>query len=355
MQQQQPQQHQTSQVEQLWPPQQQPTQNSQSPQQPQFQAQSPQPQSISQQPNQQTNQQSNQQPNQQQPNQQPSLLGLLPLLMQFQQQNNQQQNNQQQSNQQQQTGPNLFLNLLSSIPPQQLFPLMSTLLNSPVVQQAIPQLIETFMQSQQPQRAQQPQFSPPPQPTSNVRHHATCDNCFQNIVGIRYKCSSCDDFDLCSACEELENVHDKSHVFYKIRYLDVNLPNFPTQSKQEQQPATSTQQQSIKSQTPVQQQPAQSQTPVQQSPQSQQPIQQQPMPFQFVPVDLVNFDETQVSVQKQQSPIQQSIQPQKYQFESELKSLIDMGFPDMEKNRNLLTLYHGNLDNVIQHLLSGNN
>eukprot|EP01114_Cavostelium_apophysatum_P019302 TRINITY_DN6183_c0_g1_i1.p1 TRINITY_DN6183_c0_g1~~TRINITY_DN6183_c0_g1_i1.p1 ORF type:complete len:121 (-),score=5.55 TRINITY_DN6183_c0_g1_i1:41-403(-) len=44
-----------------------------------------------------------------------------------------------------------------------------------------------------------------------------CDRCGMNpIVGLRYKCSTCPDFDLCSGCESLD-LHDAKHLFLKIR------------------------------------------------------------------------------------------------------------------------------------------
>ncbi|XP_074594357.1 uncharacterized protein LOC141849776 [Brevipalpus obovatus] len=46
-------------------------------------------------------------------------------------------------------------------------------------------------------------------------HFATCDNCNQSIRGIRYKCTGCVDFDLCSECEE-KLVH-RHHDFIKMR------------------------------------------------------------------------------------------------------------------------------------------
>ncbi|XP_070569571.1 LOW QUALITY PROTEIN: next to BRCA1 gene 1 protein-like [Ptychodera flava] len=44
-----------------------------------------------------------------------------------------------------------------------------------------------------------------------------CDNCDRTIVGVRYKCGNCADYDLCEECEALENVHDENHVFVKLR------------------------------------------------------------------------------------------------------------------------------------------
>merc|ERR1712107_668420 len=44
-------------------------------------------------------------------------------------------------------------------------------------------------------------------------HHATCDECQQTIIGVRYKCLVCPDFDLCETCE-VNNSHP--HVFAKL-------------------------------------------------------------------------------------------------------------------------------------------
>lgn len=52
---------------------------------------------------------------------------------------------------------------------------------------------------------------------SDVSHGVSCRVCLKTIVGIRYKCGNCLDFDLCEACEELDGIHDSTHVFLKIR------------------------------------------------------------------------------------------------------------------------------------------
>ncbi|CAH1249554.1 NBR1 [Branchiostoma lanceolatum] len=43
-----------------------------------------------------------------------------------------------------------------------------------------------------------------------------CDQCEQIIVGIRYKCANCSDYDLCEACEQVSE-HNPTHVFLKVR------------------------------------------------------------------------------------------------------------------------------------------
>jgi len=49
-----------------------------------------------------------------------------------------------------------------------------------------------------------------------VHSGVVCDSCGNTISGIRYKCSSCPDYDLCELCEKKPGVHDASHVFLKI-------------------------------------------------------------------------------------------------------------------------------------------
>jgi len=59
-------------------------------------------------------------------------------------------------------------------------------------------------------------------------HSASCDYCQENIVGIRYKCANCVDYDLCDTCEAENSegdIHDRDHVFLKIyRPVQNNIP-----------------------------------------------------------------------------------------------------------------------------------
>ncbi|CAG8548623.1 5114_t:CDS:2 [Acaulospora morrowiae] len=47
-------------------------------------------------------------------------------------------------------------------------------------------------------------------------HPAYCNVCNKLIVGIRYKCGHCDNYDICVNCEGSN--HDRTHVFIKIKY-----------------------------------------------------------------------------------------------------------------------------------------
>lgn len=54
--------------------------------------------------------------------------------------------------------------------------------------------------------------------SENIIHKGiTCSNCkATDIKGIRYKCTSCSNYNLCETCEAL-NTHDIHHIFIKIR------------------------------------------------------------------------------------------------------------------------------------------
>jgi hypothetical protein len=53
--------------------------------------------------------------------------------------------------------------------------------------------------------------------TGPLHNGILCDNCDGEVRGIRYKCSVCLDFDLCSKCEALQNVHPENHLMMKIK------------------------------------------------------------------------------------------------------------------------------------------
>ena len=50
----------------------------------------------------------------------------------------------------------------------------------------------------------------------------SCSNCkCENIIGPRYKCTVCPNYNLCSKCEEISN-HDLNHIFVKIKKPNYN-------------------------------------------------------------------------------------------------------------------------------------
>lgn len=49
-----------------------------------------------------------------------------------------------------------------------------------------------------------------------VHDNVICDGCNGSVVGIRYKCSVCADYDLCESCELKGGIHDATHPLLKI-------------------------------------------------------------------------------------------------------------------------------------------
>ena len=53
--------------------------------------------------------------------------------------------------------------------------------------------------------------------SSNIHPGIFCSNCgMKNIIGIRYKCTMCPNFNLCENCEA-NTEHDDTHVLLKIK------------------------------------------------------------------------------------------------------------------------------------------
>lgn len=74
--------------------------------------------------------------------------------------------------------------------------------------------------------AEEKKVNPEPKsedPKEVVFYGVQCDSCSQKpILGVRFKCLSCDNFDLCPTCEE-KGVHSH-HVFAKMRSPQQELP-----------------------------------------------------------------------------------------------------------------------------------
>jgi len=66
-------------------------------------------------------------------------------------------------------------------------------------------------------------YKVPNKATERVHHGTMCGGCMTSpIIGVRFKCMVCDDFDLCSKCElkceyMCENLHPKDHPMIKLR------------------------------------------------------------------------------------------------------------------------------------------
>jgi hypothetical protein len=61
--------------------------------------------------------------------------------------------------------------------------------------------------------------NPPPLPQNEIHLGVLCDGCDCRVEGIRYRCSTCPDFDFCTSCMFANDVtpnHEESHVFVRL-------------------------------------------------------------------------------------------------------------------------------------------
>jgi len=219
--------------------------------------------------------------------------------------------------------------------------------------------IDSFVQSlQQPGTEQNAPHDNSSQPQS--RHFGvTCDGCEQeNIIGDRFKCQDCPDFDYCANCfntPEMRESHGP-HKFIKIekpnrqsgccRGFDLGqILNHPLAQQFMQQGGQQAQEidlnQIINNYQPFIQQFVQNLTGEQPEKQSEtQPQQQQSAPQPSEEEIVINETE---QPKNEQEPI--------FAYNAQLEQLLSMGFSDNERNKELLVRYSGNVGRVVQVLL----
>lgn len=78
----------------------------------------------------------------------------------------------------------------------------------------------------------QKSINPVPVPVNNQVHLGiSCDCCgTMNIIGMRYKCIFCKNFDMCEQCEAKTTTHDPSHLFVKVKdtnNYNMSVEKFP--------------------------------------------------------------------------------------------------------------------------------
>jgi len=92
------------------------------------------------------------------------------------------------------------------------------LLSSPLVKDLVSSFSQTFGTSGEcdEQNGEAPSSQEGMEGGPVVHENVKCDGCGGQVIGIRYKCSVCPDYDLCENCEQKGGIHDPSHVFLKI-------------------------------------------------------------------------------------------------------------------------------------------
>lgn len=89
-----------------------------------------------------------------------------------------------------------------------------------VVKQALPQIVEKTLNCLQKLHLddRSPEQTPEKLISCRVIHKGIfCAECSQPVIGIRYKCCFCADYDLCEECEAKEGIHHPYHFFAKLR------------------------------------------------------------------------------------------------------------------------------------------
>ena len=59
-----------------------------------------------------------------------------------------------------------------------------------------------------------------PAPELAIMHNARCDLCDTAIIGTRYKCGECPDFDTCANCFQITTEQHPKHSFFKLEKID---------------------------------------------------------------------------------------------------------------------------------------
>jgi len=186
-------------------------------------------------------------------------------------------------------------------------------------------------------------------PENQIVHPAVCDQCNQRIVGIRWKCQSCPDFDLCNSCRQLKG-GSHEHQFTKLTSTSYGTrptrcpfvpkeeakPETPKQEKKDEVPKVEILKPLIPLRIPVKVQ----ETKVE-------PVVVVPQPI-IVPQPVVVVPQPVVAQEKIESPKQEK---KESPFESKLKQLEEMGFSNRVRNIEFLVMRKGDMIHVVKDLL----
>jgi len=210
----------------------------------------------------------------------------------------------------------------------------------PKIEEVLPLLEEKFMEM----------FGEVKEPERPVIHLAICDNCNKRIVGIRWKCTSCPDYDLCNSCKQTD-VH-KEHKFLQIdKVIYGHCPFRPSQGipvkKEEEQPKPQSSPKVEKKEETKVESPKISPNPVRvvkietpQSPKKEEKVPESPK------VEKKEEPKPQTpAVEKKEEPKPLS------SFEAKLAQLAEMGFLNRGRNIELLVKCKGDMIEVVRYLL----
>jgi len=186
---------------------------------------------------------------------------------------------------------------------------------------------------------------------NQVIHPAVCDLCNQRIVGIRWKCQTCPDYDLCNSCRQLKQ-GSHEHQFTKLTSASYGTrPRSPVVPKEEPK------KEEVKLESPKQE--------------KKDEVSQTEILKPLIPLRIpVKVQETKVEPPKAEpivvvvpQPIvvpqpvaQEKIETPKQErkespFESKLNQLEEMGFSNKTRNIEFLVKRKGDMIHVVKDLL----
>lgn len=173
-------------------------------------------------------------------------------------------------------------------------------------------------------------------------HPAFCDGCNNIIVGDRFKCNTCPDFDLCQACKDKPQAHTDGHEFTKIarpcgRWMRCPRNNIEAPKQEETK----------KEEPPVVQEPKKEEAkliPLIPLMAPIPPVVEQPKPAEAPKQEEVKKEEAPKVEEKKE-------ELKKDPFTMKLDQLEEMGFKDRAHNVNLMMKHRGDLVAVVKELL----
>jgi len=168
-------------------------------------------------------------------------------------------------------------------------------------------------------------------------HRAICDNCQQPIVGIRFKCTQCENYDLCEQCEPLP-VHPE-HSFIKIAkpfpFPHCRGGNFSGRRGCAPSPACSGQRWRNQKQF--------------RCPNKDAGNEEQKSD---VPTNAFNVKEDKAEHVKEDKAEHVTLEDEYVPSENDLRQLEEMGFTSYERNVEALIRFRGNVARVVRFLLN---
>jgi hypothetical protein len=198
------------------------------------------------------------------------------------------------------------------------------------VEEEIPEFAQEVLQEIQ-ERCEQKQ--PEPEAEPKVVHYAICDKCEDTIVGIRYKCIQCPDFDFCEACEGPNSGHDETHVFAKLYTREQSIPK--PQKRCERKNRINKLELDVEA---LKQQVADL-IALKQAP---------PAEPEYVEEEIVEEEE----ISQPEAEVEQPEAPISPELQEKLDTLNAMGFMDNELNKEIIMANNGDMEVVLDLLLA---